>query len=249
MPNMQEPTAPKQPQTPDPAYSAAYSAADREAVYRAIAQRRDMRHFSPGCSVPPATLLRILQAAHMGPSVGFMQPWRFLRLTQPGQREAVAAIVAQEQQVTAAAMGERKAEFLRLKVEGIQDCAELVVCCLMPGREAHIFGRRTMPYMDIASIGCALENLWLAARAEGLGVGWVSFFDPVELAQALHLPADAQPLALLCIGPVPAFYDQPMLQQTRWAERMPLSEVLFDGVWGQASSLIAAAADSANAQP
>ena len=225
--------------TPAPTQPHAYSQAERDALYKAIAQRRDMRHFTPGASVPPATLLRILQAAHRGPSVGFMQPWRFLRLTQAGQREAVAAIVSKEQQATAQALGERKAEFLRLKVEGIQDCAELIACCLMPQREAHIFGRRTMPYMDIASIGCALQNLWLAARAEGLGLGWVSIFDPVELAQVLALPVDAQPLALLCIGPVPAFYDEPMLQQERWAKRMPLSEVLFDGVWGQTSTLCA----------
>ena len=219
----------------------AYSQAEREAIYRVIAQRRDMRHFTQGASVAPATLLRVLQAAHMGPSVGFMQPWRFMRLTAPGQREAVAAVVAQEQQATAEALGERKAEFLRLKVEGIQDCAELIACCLMPQRESHLFGRRTMPYMDIASIGCALQNLWLAARAEGLGLGWVSIFDPDVLAKTLNLPADAQPLALLCIGPVPAFYDEPMLQQERWAQRMPLSDVLFDGAWGQASSLLDAA--------
>ena len=177
----------------------------------------------------------------MGPSVGFMQPWRFLRITQAAQREALVQVVAQEQQATAEALGERKAEFLRLKVEGIRDCAELIACCLMPQREQHIFGRRTMPYMDIASIGCALQNLWLAARAEGLGLGWVSIFDPMELAKVLNLPEDAQPLALLCIGPVPEFYEEPMLQQTRWASRMPLADVLFDDAWGQASSLLAAA--------
>lgn len=225
----------------------AYSLAEREALYKAIRERRDMRHFSPNASVPPATLLRILQAAHMGPSVGFMQPWRFLRITQTEQREALVRVVAKEQQATAEALGERKAEFLRLKVEGIRDCAELIACCLMPQREAHIFGRRTMPYMDIASIGCALQNLWLAARAEGLGLGWVSIFDPVELAKVLNLPDDAQPLALLCIGPVPAFYEEPMLQQTRWASRMPLADVLFDDAWGQSSGLLAAA--PSNPQP
>ena len=215
----------------------AYSDAERAALYRVIAERRDMRHFTPGQSVPPATLLRILQAAHQGPSVGLMQPWRFLRLTQTAQRTAVAAIVAREQQATATALGERKAEFLRLKVEGIQDCAELLVCCLMPDRDAHIFGRRTMPYMDIASVGCALQNLWLAARAEGLGLGWVSIFDPQDLADTLQLPAGAQALALLCIGPVPAFYEQAMLEQERWTSRMPLSDVVFDDAWGQPSKL------------
>lgn len=216
----------------------AYSAAERAAIYRVIAERRDMRHFCPNSQVAPATLLRILQAAHQGPSVGFMQPWRFLRLTDSALRPDIVRLVQAEQQQTAAALGERQAEFLRLKVEGIEDCAELLACCLMPDRDAHIFGRRTMPEMDIASIGCALENLWLAARAEGLGMGWVSIFEPQALAQLLQLPAQAQPVALLCIGPVPAFYEAPMLQQQRWAKRQALSEVLFDEVWGRPSQLL-----------
>ena len=90
-----------------------------------------------------------------------------------------------------------------------------------------------MPYMDIASVACALQNMWLAARAEGLGVGWVSLFDPEEVAQLLQLPPGASPLALVCLGPVPAFYDEPMLQQERWAQRMPLADVVFENGWGQ----------------
>ena len=209
-----------------------YPEADRAALYRAITERRDMRHFLPGQTVAPALLQRLLQAAHRGPSVGFMQPWRFVRITRPALREQLHACVERERQRTAQALGERQAEFLRLKVEGIRECAELLAVCLADGRERHVFGRRTMPYMDIASVGCALQNLWLAARAEGLGVGWVSVFEPAEVAALLQLPEGASPLALLCIGPVASFYEQPMLQQQRWASRAPLAQVVFGDAWG-----------------
>ena len=167
-----------------------YSRAERAGLYRAIVERRDMRHFVSGAQVAPEVLERLLKAAHWGPSVGFMQPWRFMRITD-------AAL-----------------------------------------RERHVFGRRTMPYMDIASVGCALENLWLAARAEGLGVGWVSIFDPVDMAELLGLPEGATPLALLCIGPVPAFYEEPMLQRERWARRMPLSDVVYENRWGESAPFL-----------
>lgn len=211
----------------------AYSVADREALYRVIAQRRDMRHFVPGATVAPYVLQRLLLAAHAGPSVGFMQPWRFVRVTDTGLRHRIHACVERERVATARALGEREDEFMRLKVEGVLEAAELVAVCLADGRERHVFGRRTMPYMDIASVGCALQNLWLAARAEGLGVGWVSIFEPQELAALLQLPEGATPLALLCIGPVPEFYEAPMLQQQRWASRMPLADVVFDNTWGR----------------
>ena len=120
---------------------------------------------------------------------------------------------------------------MKLKVQGVLDAAEVLVIAMPPGREAHVFGRRTLPEMDIASAACAIENLWLAARAEGLGMGWVSIFDPKELAQLLHMPVGAHPLGVLCLGPVQAFYSEPMLQQEKWAKRMPLEDMLMDDVW------------------
>ena len=211
----------------------AYPETEREAIYRVIAQRRDMRHFVPGSTVEPEVLQRLLQAAHWGPSVGFMQPWRFIRITDGGLRTQLHAVVERERIETSRALGQREEEFMRLKVEGLLEAAELLAVCLADGREQHVFGRRTMPYMDIASMACALQNMWLAARAEGLGVGWVSLFDPEEVAQLLQLPPGASPLALVCLGPVPAFYDEPMLQQERWAQRMPLADVVFENGWGQ----------------
>jgi 5,6-dimethylbenzimidazole synthase len=210
----------------------AFSPDERAAVYRAIAERRDMRHFAGG-TVTPELLARLLQAAHQAPSVGLMQPWRFVRITRPELRESIHGLVEAERVRTAEALGERSDEFMRLKVEGIRDCAELLVAALMDGREAHVFGRRTLPQMDLASLSCAIQNLWLAARAEGLGLGWVSLFDPLALADLLGMPAGSQPVAVLCLGPVSEFYERPMLVQEGWASERPLSELVFADRWGQ----------------
>ncbi|MGA4635189.1 5,6-dimethylbenzimidazole synthase [Pseudomonas solani] len=209
----------------------AFSPEERAAVYRAIAERRDMRHFSGG-EVAPELLARLLEAAHQAPSVGLMQPWRFIRVTEPALREDIHGLVEAERVRTAEALGERSDEFMRLKVEGIRDCAELLVAALMDGREAHVFGRRTLPEMDMASLACAIQNLWLAARAEGLGLGWVSLFDPQALADLLGMPPGSKPLAVLCLGPVEAFYPAPMLALEGWAQPRPLSELLFENQWG-----------------
>lgn len=210
----------------------AFSPAERAAVYRAIAERRDMRHFAGG-TVAPQLLARLLEAAHQAPSVGLMQPWRFIRITRPQLREAIHAQVEAERVRTAEALGERSDEFMRLKVEGIRDCAELLVVALMDEREKHVFGRRTLPEMDLASLACAIQNLWLASRAEGLGLGWVSLFEPQALAELLHMPVGSKALAILCLGPVTEFYTEPMLVQEGWATPRPLQDLLFTDSWGQ----------------
>lgn len=210
----------------------AYSDAERAAIYRAIGERRDMRHFAGG-EVAPELLGRLLAAAHQAPSVGLMQPWRFIRITQRDLRVRIQALVEAERVRTAEALGERSDAFMKLKVEGINDCAELLVAALMDNREPHIFGRRTLPEMDLASLACAIQNLWLAARGEGLGMGWVSLFDPQALAALLGMPAGAKPVAVLCLGPVTEFYPAPMLVLENWAEERPLSEMLFENQWGE----------------
>ncbi|WP_416468084.1 5,6-dimethylbenzimidazole synthase [Pseudomonas sp. LFS044] len=210
----------------------AFSDAERAAVYRAIGERRDMRHFAGG-TVAPEVLGRLLGAAHQAPSVGLMQPWRFVRITQGELRGRIKALVEQERLRTAEALGERTDAFMKLKVEGINDCAELWVAALMDNREPHIFGRRTLPEMDLASLACAIQNLWLAARAEGLGMGWVSLFEPQALAELLGMPAGAKPVAVLCLGPVTEFYPAPMLVMENWAEERPLGDMLFENQWGE----------------
>ena len=208
-----------------------FSEAERDAVYRAIAERRDMRHFSGG-TVEPEQLQRLLQAAHQAPSVGLMQPWRFIRISDRALRGQIQSLVEEERIRTAEALGERTDEFMKLKVEGINDCAEVLVAALMDDRERHIFGRRTLPEMDLASVSCAIQNLWLASRAEGLGMGWVSLFEPQALADLLDMPEGAKPVAVLCLGPVKAFYPAPMLVLEGWSQARPLSELLYENVWG-----------------
>lgn len=210
----------------------AFSDQERAAVYRAIGERRDMRHFVQG-EVAPQVLTRLLSAAHQAPSVGLMQPWRFIRITERALRGRIQALVEAERALTAQALGERSNEFMKLKVEGINDCAELWVAALMDNREPHIFGRRTLPEMDLASLACAIQNLWLAARAEGLGMGWVSLFDPKALAALLGMPSGAKPVAVLCLGPVAAFYPAPMLVMQNWADERPLHQMLFENRWGE----------------
>ena len=212
--------------------SHAFSLPERQAVYRAIHERRDMRHFSGG-TVPDAQLQRLLGAAHHAPSVGFMQPWRFIRIRRQPLRESVHLLVEQERLLTAQALGQREDDFMKLKVQGVLDAAEVLVVALPPEREQHVFGRRTLPEMDLASAACAIQNLWLAARAEGLGLGWVSIFCPVRLAQLLNMPEGSKPIAILCIGPVHAFYDEPMLQTEKWAQRAALSDMVFEDGWGR----------------
>jgi len=209
----------------------AFSTAERQAVYRVIAERRDMRRFVSGAVVPDDVLARLLQAAHAAPSVGLMQPWRFIRITDDALRRRIHELVAEERLQTAHALGPRSDEFLALKVEGILECAELLVVALGDGRHSHVFGRRTLPHMDLASVACASQNLWLAARAEGLGVGWVSIFDPVRLGQLLGMPDEAEPVAILCVGPVPEFPDRPALEIDRWAFGRPLAEFVSENGW------------------
>lgn len=207
-----------------------FNDSDREAVYRAIGERRDMRHFI-AAPIDPMVLERLFHAAWQAPSVGLMQPWRLIRITDKSIRHAIYQLVDKERQETAKALQERETEFLRLKVEGINDCAEVMVMSLMDKREAHIFGRRTLPEMDLASVSCAIQNMWLAARAEGLGMGWVSLFDPKQLAVLLEIPDGACPVAILCLGHVDKFYQQPMLEQENWRQRQPLEELIFENRW------------------
>jgi len=212
-----------------------YSDQDKEAIYKVIAERRDMRHFLPK-PVPAELLTKLLHAAHHAPSVGLMQPWRFMRISDTGVRKAIHKQVNEERIKTAEAIGEhettaRMAEFMRLKVEGILDCGELLVVSLCDDREKHVFGRRTLPEMDMASVSCAIQNLWLAARAEGLGMGWVSLFDPKQLATLLNMPAGAKPIAILCLGYVNSFYKEPMLVEEGWAKEKPLSDMLMENTW------------------
>ena len=213
----------------------AFSDAEIEGVYRAIRERRDVRHFKPG-PLEAGQLQRFIAAAHNGPSVGLMQPWRFIRIVSPELLARIHQHVNEERIKTAEALDQRAEEFMQLKVEGILACAEVLVVGLIDKRENYVFGRRTMPEMDLASASCALQNFWLAARAEGIGAGWVSMFEPQRLREICCMPEGSQPIAVLCVGHVEAFYTAPMLELERWDQRRPLGDILFEDRWENPAS-------------
>ena len=215
---------------PTQAMSHRFNDAAIAAVYHAIESRRDIREFVPG-PLPDGLLQRLYAAAHAAPSVGWMQPWRLIHVSNPGIKLALTEIVEQERQRTAAALPSRGRDFLRLKVEGLKCCAEIVVVALMDGCESHIFGKRTLPEMAVASAACAIQNMWLAARAEGIGLGWVSLFDPAALARLFAMPEGAKPIAILCIGAVAAFPTRPVLEALGWGARLQLDQVVFEDTW------------------
>lgn len=205
-------------------------------VYQAIASRRDIRRFQPNRSIADGTLNRLRQAFYQGPNVGLMQPARVIEIESPQLRKSLHAIVEQERQATAHCYekqegSERAQAFLSLKVEGILDCAKLWVVALRDDRKRELFGRRTLPHMDLASASCAIQNLWLAARAEGLGLGWVSLFSPQAVRELLHLPQDADPIAILCIGPAVEFLAQPRLVHDGWRAPKPQEQLFYRDHW------------------
>lgn len=228
----------------DDAQQPCFDSVQRDDAQALLAARRDMRHFLPGCRVDDSVIDRLLAAVQAAPSVGLMQPWRLLRITDGALREQLAREVDAERLRTAAQMGPREAEFLALKVAGVHESAELWALVLAPD-DGTLFGRRTLPRdMAVCSAGAAVQNLWLAARAENLGLGWVSLFEPAVLAQALQLPPGAQALGLLCLGPVAAFYPRPMLSQTGWRQPRP-----HTAWWGENHWAFEADSPSVSADP
>jgi nicotinate-nucleotide--dimethylbenzimidazole phosphoribosyltransferase len=202
-----------------------YSQEQRDAIYRVIAERRDVRRGFRPDPVPAGVLGRVLAAAHQAPSVGFSQPWDFIVITDRARRERIAALARRHAGEFAADLpGARARAFDRLKIESILDTpVNIVVSCDRTRGGRHTLGRHAQPQTAEFSSVLAVANLWLAARAEGLGVGWVSFFDERELAAELGLPAHLEVIAYLCVGYVTSFAAEPELQSSGWARRRPVS--------------------------
>ncbi len=212
----------------------AFSETARSAVYDAIALRRDIRHFQPELDVAPELLRRILGAAHLAPSVGFSQPWGFVVVRDLARRERIRkSFLACREAEAIRYPPERREAYLAHKLEGILD-APVNVCVavdLRPKDEA-ILGTTAQPEAVRASACCAVQNLWLAARAEGIGVGWVSIVEPAVLRAELALPPGVEPIAYLCIGHPVAFRDRPMLEEAGWRSGLPLDDsVHLSGRW------------------
>jgi 5,6-dimethylbenzimidazole synthase len=207
-------------------------------IYQLIDSRRDVRRFLPR---PIATnlLKRILAAAHQAPSVGFMQPWNFILITDPRVKARIKRLFLVENARAAQRFrGRRRRLYDRLKLEGILE-APLNICVTCDPRRAgpHVLGRDTIRRTDVYSTCCAIQNLWLAARAEGIGVGWVSILRNERLKRALGIPPGVIPVAYLCVGYPTEFLKQPELELVGWAPRRRLERLIFYDRWGRSNAV------------
>jgi 5,6-dimethylbenzimidazole synthase len=219
--------------------TAAFDEVEREAIYRVMRSRRDIRHFLPD-PIPDEVLRRILEMAHLAPSVGFMQPWNFLLIYSAEIRRQVKALFEEANARELARIenpGQREL-YPRLKLEGILE-APLNIAVTCDGRRdaPFVLGRAPMPQTDLYSTCLAIQNLWLAARAEGIGVGWVSILDQQALEQLLRLPPGVHLVAYLCVGYPTEFRPRPMLEEVGWKQRQALGDLVFQDQWGVRSLL------------
>ena len=214
-----------------------FADAARDAVYQAIFSRRDVRgQFLPD-AIPDEVLARILTAAHFAPSVGYMQPWSFVLIRDAAVKQRIHGAFA-EANAEALQMfeGEKREIYRELKLEGIVESpVNILITCDRDRAGPVVIGRTHIKAMDIYSSVCAVQNLWLAARSEGLGVGWVSIFHQAALKEILGLPERIIPIAYLCLGQVSHFKEKPELEAAGWRPRLPLEDLVYFEQWGQAT--------------
>ena len=221
------------PKTSALAPAVSFTASEREAVYKAIFTRRDVRdQFLPE-PIPDDLIRRLLQAAHNAPSVGFMQPWNFITIRSQAVRGRIADAFGQANAEAAAMFPqERQSRYKSLKLEGIRK-APLNICVTCDRERGGdvVLGRTHNSSMDLYSTVCAVQNLWLAARAEGIGMGWVSIFRDADLKAILGIPERIEIVAYLCLGYVDELYERPELEIKGWNKRLPLDELVFEEGW------------------
>lgn len=206
---------------------------ERQAVYKAMLRRRDIRTFLPD-PIPEETIRSILNAAHHAPSVGFMQPWNFILVSSQSVKEKLAWAADKERRALAIHYeGDRQEDFLRLKVEGIMQ-APITICitCDPTRGGSHVLGRNSIPETDILSVACAIQNMWLAACVEGAAMGWVSFYKKSDVRDILGIPPHIEPVALLSIGYTDHYPDKPILETSNWEKRRSLDDLIFFDTWG-----------------
>jgi 5,6-dimethylbenzimidazole synthase len=207
---------------------------EKQGVYKAIYTRRDVRSHFIDKEIPEDVLLRILDAAHHAPSVGFSQPWNFIIIRDKDTRLKVKALFEQELMRSAEMLEEpRRSKYLSLKLEGIME-SNVNICVTYDHSRfgPFVIGRSSIPETGIYSVCCAIQNLWLAARAEGIGVGWVSILDNNGLKKILGIPDSIIPIAYLCLGYVTHFESKPDLERVGWLPRIPLSSIIYYERWG-----------------
>ena len=207
----------------------------KQGVYRAIKERRDIRAQFIDTPVPDDVLRRLLEAAHHAPSVGFMQPWNFVVVRDPAVKKQVHRAFTRAHDRSAAMFPpEKREKYKTFKLEGILEApVNLLITCDRTRTGPVVIGRTVQPEMDLYSTVCAVQNLWLAARAEGLGVGWVSIVEEQDLQQIFALPEHVRIIAYLCVGYVDHFPDRPELEQAGWLPRLNLDELVYYEQWGK----------------
>lgn len=218
----------------NPADTHTFTHAERDGLYKTIFTRRDVRGQFKSDPIPDQVLSRILYAAHHAPSVGFMQPWNFLVVRSQTVKQKIHKAFTEANEAAANLFdNERSQQYKRLKLEGILDSpVNICITCDRNRTGPVVLGRTTNPEMDLYSSVCAVQNLWLAARAEGVGVGWVSIIEQDALRQALKIPEEIVPIAYLCLGYVSHFFDEPELQKSGWLSRLPLADLVYFDQWG-----------------
>ncbi len=209
-----------------------------QGFYETLFGRRDVRSEFRSSPIPDDVLARLIIAAHHAPSVGLSQPWNFLVVQKQQVKEAIHhAFVEANEEAAAMFVGERQQQYRQLKLQGILDApVNLCITCDRQRGGDVILGRTHQPEMDIYSTVCAVQNLWLAARAEGVGVGWVSIISPEKLSTILTLPSHVVPVAYLCLGYVEFFRQRPELEEKGWDSRRPVEELVFTDQWGERSA-------------
>ncbi len=212
-----------------------FSPEQKDGVYRAIMQRRDIRAQFTGEPLADELLDKLLRAAHHAPSVGFMQPWNFIVIKDPATREKVhQGFLAAHEESAAMFSREKQEQYKGFKLEGIRESSvNLLITCDRDRTGPVVIGRTVQPEMDLYSTVCAVQNLWLAARAEGVGVGWVSIIHEQVLRDIFSLPASVVVVAYLCLGHVSHFPDMPELEKAGWLPRLNLDELVYYEEWGQ----------------
>ncbi len=214
-----------------------FSEWERDAVYKAIYSRRDVRNEFLPDPIPDDVLLKLLDAAHHAPSVGFMQPWNFVVIRDQAERERLwQAFSSANAEAATMFPSDRQSHYRSLKLEGIRQApVNLCITCDRTRGGDVILGRTHNPNMDLYSTVCAVQNLWLAARAENIGMGWVSIFNDADLKSLLDIPDHIEIVAYLCLGYVDALYTRPELEVKGWNKRTPLHELIYEGTWGRRS--------------
>lgn len=218
---------------PKPSPARVFSPQERQSLYDIIASRRDVRNEFLPDPIDEDALRRVLEAAHAAPSVGFMQPWNFMLIRDPERRAGVQRVFSRANEEAAAMFPEdRQSTYRSLKLEGITKAPlNIVVTCDRTRGGKVVLGRTHNRDMDIYSTVCAVQNLWLAARAEGIGVGWVSIFDHREIAALLGIPEHVELVAYLCVGYVDQLYQQPELAAKGWRQRLSLDDLIMHEGW------------------